>query len=235
MKGFNSTFELKLIYIISIDSESHKGLLKIGDATIHTNTSIDKLPPNCTELNRAAKERISKYTKTANIDYNLEHTELAQKSILKNNVVTLAAFRDYEVHKVLVKSGFEKQKNGKNHGNEWFKINLDLAREAISAVKNGQSMLRNVDLQDKDKYTPITFRPEQKEAIKMTIDTFKKNDKMLWNAKMRFGKTLSTLQIIKEMSFRRTIILTHRPVVDKGWYDDFKKIFYNDMSEIAYG
>ena len=48
---------------------------------------------------------------------------------------------------------------------------------------------------------------------------------MLWNAKMRFGKTLSALQVVANCRFRRTIILTHRPVVDKGWYDDFEKIF----------
>lgn len=51
---------------------------------------------------------------------------------------------------------------------------------------------------------------------------------------MRFGKTLSALQVIKTMKFERTLILTHRPVVDKGWYDDFDKIFY-DSPQYAYG
>lgn len=58
---------------------------------------------------------------------------------------------------------------------------------------------------------------------------------MLWNAKMRFGKTLSALQMVKEYgNFRRILILTHRPVVDAGWYEDFKKIYY-DTDEYAYG
>ncbi len=57
---------------------------------------------------------------------------------------------------------------------------------------------------------------------------------MLWNAKMRFGKTLSTLQVVKDMDFTRTLILTHRPVVDGGWFEDFGKIFY-DRSEYKYG
>lgn len=58
---------------------------------------------------------------------------------------------------------------------------------------------------------------------------------MLWNAKMRFGKTLSALQVVKERGdFRRVLILTHRPVVDAGWFEDFKKIFY-DNDEYAYG
>lgn len=57
---------------------------------------------------------------------------------------------------------------------------------------------------------------------------------MLWNAKMRFGKTLSALQVAKEMQFSRTLILTHRPVVDAGWFEDFDKIFY-DSPSYAYG
>ena len=72
----------------------------------------------------------------------------------------------------------------------------------------------------------IEFRPEQKEAIDKTIHKFQSGGKnMLWNAKMRFGKTLSALQVVKEMQFHRTLILTHRPVVDEGWFEDFHKIF----------
>ena len=34
--------------------------------------------------------------------------------------------------------------------------------------------------------------------------------------------------------FKRTLILTHRPVVDKGWFEDFGKIFY-DRKDYHYG
>ena len=47
----------------------------------------------------------------------------------------------------------------------------------------------------------------------------------LWNAKMCFGKTLSGLEVAKRCGYRSTLIITHRPVVDKGWHDDFEKIF----------
>ena len=57
---------------------------------------------------------------------------------------------------------------------------------------------------------------------------------MLWYAKMRFGKTLSALQVVKDLEFTRTLILTHRPVVDAGWFEDFGKIFY-DRPDFAYG
>ena len=50
---------------------------------------------------------------------------------------------------------------------------------------------------------------------------------------MRFGKTLSGLQVAKEMGYNSTLIITHRPVVDKGWHEDFKKIF-GDMPQYSY-
>ena len=58
--------------------------------------------------------------------------------------------------------------------------------------------------------------------------------RMLWYAKMRFGKTWSALQVIKEMQFHRTIILTHRPVVNEEWFKGFSKIFY-DQQNFKYG
>ena len=57
---------------------------------------------------------------------------------------------------------------------------------------------------------------------------------MLWFAKMRFGKTLSALQVVREHQFKKTLILTHRPVVDSGWFEDFGKIFY-DRKNYHYG
>ena len=57
---------------------------------------------------------------------------------------------------------------------------------------------------------------------------------MLWNAKMRFGKTLTALEVAKRSSFFRTIIITHRPAVEDGWFDDFNKIFY-DKPDYVFG
>ena len=83
-------------------------------------------------------------------------------------------------------------------------------------------------------FAPIVFRPEQEEAIEKTLKQFKTGSRMLWNAKMRFGKTLSALQVVKKSGFVKTIIVTHRPVVDDGWYEDFQKIFY-DTDDYTYG
>ena len=110
-----------------------------------------------------------------------------------------------------------------NQGVEWFKTDLATVKKAIAAVKRNQSSLDPRDISTDN--TPIIFRPEQKQAIKETVAQFKNSNRMLWNAKMRFGKTLTALQVAKEMEFKRTLIFTHRPVVNEGWFEDFHKIF----------
>ena len=226
MSQFKSTFDYKLIYVFRINDDNHKGLLKIGDATVHTSKSLSELVPNCKELNVAAKGRINTYTKTASIPYELLHTEIATYTVLDNGIEKITAFRDKMVHDVLIRSGIERHIfNIENQGTEWFKTDLETAMRAIQAVKNGQASLNPDDISEDN--SPIIFRPEQKEAIKATIKQFKVGDRMLWNAKMRFGKTLSALEVAKEMGYKKTLIFTHRPVVSDGWYEDFKKIFRN--------
>lgn len=226
MSGFKSTFEYKLIYVFRINDDVHKGLLKIGDATVHTNKPATELFPNCKELNAAAKARIDSYTKTASIAYELLHTELAVYTVSKKGVTMIKAFRDKDVHRVLLRSGIKRHSfNIENEGVEWFKTDLSTAVNAIKGVKEGKSSLNSTDISSD--LSPIVFRPEQAKAIKETIAQFKKGDRMLWNAKMRFGKTLSALQVAKEMGFKKTLIFTHRPVVSDGWYEDFTKIFYS--------
>ena len=231
-KVFSDSFEYKLIYIFAVNDEAHKGLLKIGDATLQTDKGIDELPANSHDLNQAAMARIKQYTNTAGISVKLLHTELAIRTINKDGIPTIKAFRDHDVHRVLVNSGIKKKKLINSTSREWFEIDLETALKAIDAVKKSKPNLGNVHM---DGYVPIVFRPEQEEAITKTVKQFKNGNRMLWNAKMRFGKTLSALQVIKECKFEKTIIITHRPVVDAGWYEDFGKIFYGMSDTYVYG
>ena len=223
MSNFNQTFSYKLIYVFRINDEKHKNLLKVGETTCKTSTLPQNLVPNCKELNLSANKRIKNYTQTASIDYDLLYTELAIK---KNKEGKIVAFSDRDVHKVFERSNIKKYiSDTKNKANEWFQVNLETVKKAICAVKeNRQSLLSNEISISND---PIVFRPEQLKAIHDTKVQFRKSDRMLWNAKMRFGKTLTALQVAKEMKFNKTIILTHRPVVSNGWYEDFGKIFYD--------
>ncbi len=220
---FKNTFSYIVIYLITIEDEKHKGLIKIGQTKLNTNISTDKLSPNCSELNKAAKKRIKEYTNTAGIETKLLHTELAiREEKDKDGNIIIKPFSDKDIHRVLENSNIKREKLDGSTGNEWFRIEKETALEAIQAVKGNYENLSHSDVKTN---TPIIFRPEQKEAIELAKRVFKKNDAVLWNAKMRFGKTLSALQVVKDCKFKKTIILTHRPVVNEGWYEDFNKIF----------
>ena len=226
MKYFSS-LKLKLIYVFRINDTAHEGCLKIGEATCDDENVIG-LAPNSKPLNEAARKRINQYTQTAGIRYDLLHTELTLY-----NRGGLRSFNDKEVHAVLERSGVKRKVFDKeNKANEWFMTSLDVVKRAIAAVKEGKDSLSPGEVAHGR--SPIVFRPEQCEAIEKTEKQFRKGNQMLWNAKMRFGKTLSALQVVKDMDFKRTLILTHRPVVDSGWFEDFGKIFY-DRNNFAYG
>lgn len=232
-----SNLKAKLIYVFRIPDAAHSDCLKIGEATFEDGNIT--LPPNSSALNKAAKARIDQYTKTAGITYELLHTEIA--IFVRDGKI--AAVNDKEVHEVLLRSGIKRKVFDKVNGaNEWFCCDLETAKRAIAAVKEGRKALKGSEISVGQ--SPIQFRPEQRDAIDKTLKQFRKGNQMLWNAKMRFGKTLSALQVVKERGqlaerekwtpFRRVLILTHRPVVDAGWFEDFGKIFY-DSDEYAYG
>ena len=222
---YTATFKNSLIYIFRINDAKHAKCLKIGEATAPDGLTF---VPNCKELNEAAKKRIDSYTKTAGIQYELLHTEMTTYS--KGGKIM--GFNDKQVHDVLLRSGIKKEKFGTN-ADEWFRCDLETAKNAIAAVKNGQTSL-TPDQKSEGK-SPVAFRPEQLKAIEQTKKVLKHGDKMLWNAKMRMGKTLTSLEVVRQMGFHRTIIVTHRPVVDEGWYEDYNKIFYAESDKWLYG
>ena len=222
---FNQAFEQKLIYVYRINDTAHEGILKIGEASCNAGMAYFAFEPNCKELNAAAKDRIRHQTQTAGVTFELLYTEATAYMKRKNLIV----FQDHDIHDILVRSGIKRKIFDTEHkANEWFYTDLETVKKAIAAAKEGRTSL-NANEITKDR-SPVIFRPEQTEAIEKTIKQFKKSGgshQMLWNAKMRFGKTLSTLEVVKRMNYNRTLILTHRPVVDSGWFEDYGKIFYD--------
>ena len=228
---FNQAFEQKLIYVYRINDTAHEGILKIGEASCNAGMAYFAFEPNCKELNAAAKDRIRHQTQTAGVTFELLYTEATAYMKGKNLIV----FQDHDIHDILVRSGIKRKIFDTEHkANEWFYTDLETVKKAIAAAKEGRTSL-NANEITKDR-SPVIFRPEQTEAIEKTIKQFKKSGgshQMLWNAKMRFGKTLSTLEVVKRMNYNRTLILTHRPVVDSGWFEDYGKIFY-DRNDFYY-
>lgn len=223
-----TTAERKFIYVQTVNNESGKfvayeGAQKIGEGSVASEDIEADWTPNSEFLRKIAPKRIKQYMTTAGLHFDLGWVELAYKKSTKT------WFHDHDVHEVLRRSGIKHPKE--LAGNEWFKTDLETAKEAIKAVKDGRSFISDVPAEYIADKSEITLRPEQNAAVEQTQKTFKKKDRMLWNAKMRFGKTLTSLELIKQEGFQRVLIMTHRPVVRDSWFEDYKKM---EMSEAGY-
>ncbi|MBR8732373.1 hypothetical protein IX339_001842 [Porphyromonas levii] len=226
MATFESSLKPRLIYVFAIADKQHEGSLKIGETTLGDDIGSASTDPNSEVLNQAAKARIDQYTKTAGISYELLHTELT----LYIQGGRICSFNDKQVHHVLERSGVKRKEFA--GATEWYSCDLGTVKRAIAAIKEGKESLGASEVTHDD--NPIILRPEQKVAVERTLKQFRKGNRMLWNAKPRFGKTLCALRVAKEMEAVRTIIVTHRPVVDANWFEDFGKTFY-DRPEWHYG
>lgn len=211
--------ERKFIYIQEADTSDgdlprYEGKQKIGEGTIPEDDLEADWTANSGFLRQEAPKRIKQYMHTSGLAFNLGWVELAY---VKENKTW---FHDKDVHRVLLRSGVKRA--DKLEGTEWFECDLETAKKAIQAVKEGRSsIMAEIPTQ---KEPAIVLRPEQKAAVTQTKKVFKKKDRMLWNAKMRFGKTLTALQLVKDEAFQKVLILTHRPVVKDSWAEDFDKM-----------
>lgn len=143
MAAYEPTMSYRLIYIFAIHDKDHEGYLKIGDTTFDSTKSYKQLPPNCEELNQAARDRIDDYTKTAMVAYDLQYTELARKVVtFSDGEVETSLFRDKRVHDVLYRSGYTSKNFWfSDRTSEWFEVPLSVAIRAIQAVKEGRTAL----------------------------------------------------------------------------------------------
>lgn len=149
----HETFSYGIIYVYSIPTDTHRGRLKIGSAT------VKELNPTQEYIEQAAHERIQQQTKTADIPYRLEHAERAVTNDGRY-------FSDRQVHEVLKRSNYDrKSENVNNTRSEWFEINIEVAKKAIQAVKEGRAA-RSTSERKSSAVTPIQFRPNQRLAMR---------------------------------------------------------------------
>lgn len=210
----------RLLYVMTIDDRKHNGLLKVGEVFVDNDVadSHDKQL-----YNKVVREILDQRSYMQGVDtYRLE---LIECTTYAQNT---KCYKADDVYRTLHEMGILSKPLGKINreaADIWFACFVTEVKEAIQKIKNGQGA----------GYGEIKFRPEQEKAIHDTVDYFskefkdeKKGKNFLWNAKMRFGKTLSGLEVARRMGFKSTLIITHRPVVDKGWHEDFQKIFGSD-------
>lgn len=227
MTIYKPTATYKVIYIYAIHDDDHKGLLKIGKADFDSRKGAAQLVPNCDELNQAARNRIDQQTHTAMVSYELLYTELALRSIeMEDGTVHQDVFEDKDVHKVLKSSGYRAvvfQESGKD--SEWYQVDLDTAKAAIAAYKQGKSIITQQVHTASAPRKGIKLRKEQSDNVEKTMEIFKTQDTMLWDCKMRYGKTVTAYELIKREGFKRVIVITHRPAVEDSWDTDHDLMF----------
>lgn len=242
MTRYEDAFKYKLIYIMAIHDYEHEGYLKIGEASLASNLGPSQLPPKCEPLNGAAHQRIKQYTKTALTRYELLYTEMALRSTKMADGTSMPSpFKDTDIHDVLARSGYVCRKfPDTDRDSEWYAVNLETAVNAIKAYKEGRNVLSasekvsDAPKEEQEIVRKIVLRQEQQEAVERTLHAFKSYDTMLWDCKMRFGKTLTSYELIRRAEFQKTLVVTHRPVVEEGWQKDHDLIFGADSQHLFF-
>ncbi|HCJ4450593.1 TPA: Eco57I restriction-modification methylase domain-containing protein [Listeria innocua] len=177
---------------------NHDGYVKIGDTT------------------RDAVTRIFEQVGTAGLNPKILFEKVARKSDGE-------WFRDKDLHRFLILNGIEK-KDFNSRADEWFYFNgtLEKAEELTNKFIN-----RDYDeVQIDDKRSDYILRNEQQQAVEKTYEYYQSNQEpkeFLWNAKPRFGKTLTTYDFIRNLNARNVLIVTNRPAIANSWFDDFNK------------
>lgn len=135
-------------------------------------------------------------------------------------------FKDHELHRYYQQNAIRKDEG---HGTEWFYFNGTPERSIELFEAFCQD--RFIDSNGKKFYI---LRPEQEDAVEQTLEYTERNQttdfknpnekaEFLWNAKPRFGKTLTTYDFMKRFGATKTLIVTNRPAIADSWYNDYKK------------
>ena len=181
----------------------HDGWTKIGDTK------------------QGAYNRIEDQLGTGDIDYKLEW-ELNAKFEASNET-----FRDYQFHAYLQKKGIERRKRtnskGRSVNTEWFRIMPIDAKTMLYDFRADRGIIQSLGV------IPYSLRDEQADAVQKTKDYFVSHDgqhpEFLWNAKPRFGKTLTAFDLCVALKAKNVLIVTNRPAIANSWYDDYVKFF----------
>lgn len=161
------------------------------------------------DTEQGVDKRIKQQTHTADVQFILEWKDIA----MYRDDCTY--FRDHDFHDYLTEyKGIER-----NDHTEWFKIDGQELRRCFEEFVSR-------DYQQKGLHYSYKLRKEQQNATEMTMAYLKEHNgegKFLWNAKPRFGKTLTTYDLIRQMKAKNVLIVTNRPSIANSWYDDFEK------------
>lgn len=159
-----------------------------------------------------ADTRIGQQTHTADVEYHIEWQKNAVFDDGSGDV-----FRDSDFHVYLTKNGIERLPH-----TEWFHISPGKAKDMLDDFREnrGASVAGSTVI-------PYTLRDEQQRAVDMAKDYFRLHEsgEFLFNAKPRFGKTLTVYDLCRTMGLKNILIVTNRPAIANSWYEDYSRFF----------
>lgn len=152
--------------------------------------------------------RINQQTHTSDVNWNLEW---------KGNAVfedgSGKVFKDTAFHAYLKKEGIKRE-----DGTEWFRITGEESKSKFYEFKENRGITGGLP-------TVIQYklRDEQEKAVEKTLEYRKNHEygEFLWNAKPRFGKTLSVYDFCKKAGAKKILIVTNRPAIANSWREDY--------------
>ena len=152
--------------------------------------------------------RIKEQTHTANV---IAKKEWQGNATFEDGSGT---FTDKEFHAYLRKLNIANEPS-----TEWFEIEPAPAKTHFYDFRENKGVLSVSCAME------YTLRAEQMRAVEQTASYAQCHEcgEFLWNAKPRFGKTLSAYDFCKKVGAVKVLIVTNRPAIANSWYDDYVK------------
>lgn len=159
---------------------------------------------------QAVEKRLKQQAHTVDVIY---HEEWKGNAVYDDGSGEI--FNDKDFHAYLRKLGVEN-----NRANEWFHIDSAESQKRFFEFRSNRGIVKI-----EDAIIPYVLRNEQTDAVAQTEKYFKSGmgKEYLWNAKPRFGKTLSVYELCKKMEAQNVLIVTNRPAIANSWYSDYAK------------
>ena len=125
-------------------------------------------------------------------------------------------FKDRDFHNYLTRI----KQVPKEKGSEWFDYTPDMSK----AERDFQDFVfQRYDFPQEKRGQDYQLRREQTEAVTQTKDYFESaGSEFLWNAKPRFGKTLATYDLARQLKATNILVVTNRPAIANSWFDDYE-------------
>lgn len=162
-----------------------------------------------------AEARVDQQASQLGIEKRIEWVRRAQFTTAEGG-----QFKDHDFFAFLKQEGVEREEPPKHpKRTEWHHLtpaprrSIDYFNDFAGQDYSGLQIVGNED---------YVLRPEQEAAVEQAVAAFAEGTpEVLWNAKPRFGKTLTTYHLLRELDVRKALIVTNRPAIANSWYDDF--------------